>query len=625
MKAELPAAPSLPEVHGSVSTAKSTVLRRMLAFGGPAYLVSVGYMDPGNWATDLEGGARFGYQLLWVLVLSNAMAILLQTLSARLGIVAGRDLAQACRESYSRHVGRALWLLCEVAIAACDLAEVLGAAIALRLLFGIPLIAGVLVTAADTLLVLWLSRFGIRLIEAVILSLIAVVTGCFLAELFLAKPVVSEIVSGLVPRMNRESLYVAIGILGATVMPHNLYLHSALVQTRRLGRTVAERREACRYNLFDSILALNGALIVNAAILVVAAAVFFKQGIVVTQIEQAHLMLSPLLGSAIGSVLFAVALLASGQSSTLTGTFAGQIVMEGFLDLRMQPWLRRLVTRTLAIIPAVVTIYYLGDQGTFKLLILSQVILSMQLPFAVIPLIRFTDDRRRMGEFANRPWVRILAWSSAVVIVGLNLWLVVETIGQWMLETPWHAVVGGAPVLAILTLLARITLVPTAVPVRELRKSGAVVASGLPVPVYRKILVPLDHSFRDRAAIAHAAAMARLHGASLHLLHVEEGATSQLFGALSSTEEIREGEEYFQGIVQSLTDSGISAELTIEHGRSPRSVIVRKAREIQPDLIVMGAHGHRGLKDLIFGNTINAVRHHVAAPVLVVGDEPAAR
>ena len=597
----------------------------MLAFGGPAYLVSVGYMDPGNWATDLEGGARFGYQLLWVLVLSNAMAILLQTLSARLGIVAGRDLAQACRESYSRHVGRALWLLCEVAIAACDLAEVLGAAIALRLLFGIPLIAGVLVTAADTLLVLWLSRFGIRLIEAVILSLIAVVTGCFLAELFLAKPVVSEIVSGLVPRMNRESLYVAIGILGATVMPHNLYLHSALVQTRRLGRTVAERREACRYNLFDSILALNGALIVNAAILVVAAAVFFKQGIVVTQIEQAHLMLSPLLGSAIGSVLFAVALLASGQSSTLTGTFAGQIVMEGFLDLRMQPWLRRLVTRTLAIIPAVVTIYYLGDQGTFKLLILSQVILSMQLPFAVIPLIRFTDDRRRMGEFANRPWVRILAWSSAVVIVGLNLWLVVETIGQWMLETPWHAVVGGAPVLAILTLLARITLVPTAVPVRELRKSGAVVASGLPVPVYRKILVPLDHSFRDRAAIAHAAAMARLHGASLHLLHVEEGATSQLFGALSSTEEIREGEEYFQGIVQSLTDSGISAELTIEHGRSPRSVIVRKAREIQPDLIVMGAHGHRGLKDLIFGNTINAVRHHVAAPVLVVGDEPAAR
>ncbi len=625
MKAQLSAASSLPEVHGSVSTAKTTFLRRLMAFAGPAYLVSVGYMDPGNWATDLEGGARFGYQLLWVLMLSNAMAILLQTLSARLGIVAGRDLAQACRESYSRRVGYALWLLCEIAIAACDLAEVLGAAIALRLLFGIPLLAGVLVTAADTLLVLWLSRFGIRLIEAVILSLIAIVTGCFVAELFLAKPVVSEIVSGLVPRMSRESLYVAIGILGATVMPHNLYLHSALVQTRRLGRTVAERKEACWYNLLDSILALNGALIVNVSILVVAAAVFFKQGIVVTQIEQAHLMLSPLLGSAFASALFAIALLASGQSSTLTGTFAGQIVMEGFLNLRMQPWLRRLVTRMLAIIPAVATIYYLGNQGTFKLLILSQVILSMQLPFAVIPLIRLTDDRRRMGEFANRAWVRILAWSAAVVIVGLNLWLVTETIGPWMVETPWHAVAGGAPVLAILALLARITLAPIVVPVPDARNSGMLVASSLPVPVYRKILVPLDHSFRDRAAIAHAAAMARFHGASLHLLHVEEGATSQLFGAQSSTEEIRIGEEYFQGIVQSLEGAGITAALTIEHGLSPRDAIVRKAREIQPDLIVMGAHGHRGLKDLIFGNTINAVRHHVSAPVLLVGDEPAAR
>ena len=350
----------------------------MLAFAGPAYLVSVGYMDPGNWATDLEGGARFGYQLLWVLVVSNLMAILLQTLAARLGIVAGRDLAQACRESYSRRVCNALWVLCEIAIAACDLAEVLGAAIALRLLFGLPLIAGVLVTALDTLLVLWLSRYGIRLIEAVILSLIAIVTGCFLVELVWAKPAWHEMAAGLLPRINNSSLYVAIGILGATVMPHNLYLHSALVQTRRLGRTVAERREACRFNLFDSVLALNGALIVNAAILVLAAAVFFKHGILVTQIEQAQLLLTPLLGVAFAGSLFAVALLASGQSSTLTGTFAGQIVMEGFLNLRLRPWLRRLVTRALAIIPAVFTIYYFGEGGTFKLLILSQVILSMQ-------------------------------------------------------------------------------------------------------------------------------------------------------------------------------------------------------------------------------------------------------
>lgn len=594
----------------------------MLAFAGPAYLVSVGYMDPGNWATDLEGGARFGYRLLWVLLVSNLMAILLQTLSARLGIVAGRDLAQACRESYPRRVCNSLWVLCEIAISACDLAEVLGAAIALRLLFGLPLMIGVLVTALDTLLVLWLSRYGIRLIEAVILSLIAIVTGCFLVELVWARPVWREVAAGILPRLNKESLYVAIGILGATVMPHNLYLHSALVQTRRLGRSVAERREACRFNLFDSVLALNGALIVNAAILVLAAAVFFKNGILVTQIEQAQLLLTPLLGTALAGSLFAVALLASGQSSTLTGTFAGQIVMEGFLNLRLRPWLRRLVTRSLAIIPALLTIFYYGDNGTYELLILSQVILSMQLPFAVIPLIRFTNDSRRMGDFANRAWVRILAWSSAAVIIALNLWLVASTIGPWMAQTAWHALVAGPPILAVLVLLARVTFGSTTVPVPKAESSGLVVAADLPVPHYRKILVPLDHSARDRAAIAHAVAMARSHGATLHLLHVEEGVTSQLFGALSSTEEILSGEEYFGAIVQSLVASGISAELTIQHGVTPTHAIVEKAREIQPDLIVMGAHGHRGIKDVIFGNTINAVRHQVAAPVLVVGAEP---
>ena len=591
----------------------------MLAFAGPAYLVSVGYMDPGNWATDLEGGARFGYRLLWVLVVSNLMAILLQTLAARLGIVAGRDLAQACRESYSRRVCNALWVLCEIAISACDLAEVLGAAIALRLLFGLPLLVGVLVTALDTLLVLWLSRYGIRLIEAVILSLIAIVTGCFLVELVWARPVWHEMAAGILPRLNADSLYVAIGILGATVMPHNLYLHSALVQTRRLGKTVAERREACRFNLFDSVLALNGALIVNAAILVLAAAVFFKHGILVTQIEQAQLLLTPLLGMGLAGSLFAVALLASGQSSTLTGTYAGQIVMEGFLSLRLRPWLRRLVTRAIAIIPAVLTIYYLGDNGTYKLLILSQVILSMQLPFAVIPLIRFTNDSRRMGEFANRAWVRVLAWGAAALIIALNLWLVATTIGPWMAESAWHALTAGLPIAAVLALLARVTFVTTATPVAKTISTGAAVAADLPVPHYRNILVPLDHSSHDRAAIAHAVALARSHGATLHLLHVEEGVTSQLFGSLSSTEEIISGEEYFGAIVQSLAASGIAAELTIQHGLTPTNAIVRKAREIHPDLIVMGAHGHRGLKDLMFGNTINAVRHQVDAPVLVVG------
>ena len=317
-----------------------------------------------------------------------------------------------------------------------------------------------------------------------------------------------------------------------------------------------------------------------------------------------------------------MALLASGQSSTLTGTFAGQIVMEGFLNLRLRPWLRRLVTRAFAIIPAILTIFYFGDNGTYKLLILSQVILSMQLPFAVIPLIRFTSDSRRMGGFANRAWVRALAWSAAAVIIALNLWLVATTIGPWMAEAAWHALVAGPPIMAILALLAYVTFGATAVPAPKAARSGAAVAADLPMPHYRKILVPLDHSARDRAAIAHAVAMARSYGATLHLLHVEEGVTSQLFGALSSTEEILSGEEYFGGIVQSLAASGISAELTIQHGLTPTNAIVRKAREIQPDLIVMGAHGHRGVKDLIFGNTINAVRHQVAAPVLVVGGEP---
>jgi manganese transport protein len=594
----------------------------MLAFAGPAYLVSVGYMDPGNWATDLEGGATFGYKLLWVIVLSNAMAILLQTLSARLGIVAGRDLAQACRDAYPRPVCNALWVLCEIAIAACDLAEVLGAAIGLKLLFGLPLVAGVLLTALDTLLVLWLSRFGIRVIEAIILSLIAIMTGCFIVELIFARPAVGEVFSGLIPRLNGQSLYVAVGILGATVMPHNLYLHSALVQTRRIGRTSAEKRAAARFNLLDSVVALNGALIVNAAILILAAAVFFQRGIVVQQIEQAYLLLPSFLGTTLASGLFAIALLASGQSSTLTGTYAGQIVMEGFLNLRLRPWMRRLITRMLAVIPAVVAVYFYGDGATLKLLILSQVIISMQLPFAVIPLIRFTSDRRKMGEFANRASVNALSWATAVLILALNFWLVGQATFAWIAGAAWHAWIVAPLVLGMLVLLGMITFSRIAA-VASADTGAAAVAAHLPAPVYRKILVPLDHSARDRAAIAHAAAMARPHNATLYLLHIEEGATSRLFGPEASTAEVTTGAEYFHSIVDSLAQQGIHAELTVVHDRDPKDEIVRVARELEPDLIVMGAHGHRGVKDLIFGNTINGVRHAVSAPVLVVGDGPA--
>ncbi len=358
---------SLPEVHGSVGTSHTQWWRRALAFGGPAYLVSVGYMDPGNWATDLEGGARFGYSLLWVLVLSNLMALLLQTLSTRLGIVTRLDLAQACRDEYPQPVSFVLWILGEVAIVACDLAEVLGAAIGLNLLFHIPLLVGVLATAMDTLLILYFTQLGIRFIEAFVLALIAVIGGCFALEIIFAHPNTAEVLSGLVPTLNPNSLYIAVAIFGATVMPHNLYLHSALVQTRRIGSTDADREQACRFNLLDSAVALNGALFVNAAILVMAAAVFFKRGIVVTEIQQAHQLLSPLLGTTAASLLFGTALLCSGQSSTLTGTMAGQIVMEGFLRFRMQPWLRRAVTRFLAITPAALTIYLAGEAGSYKL------------------------------------------------------------------------------------------------------------------------------------------------------------------------------------------------------------------------------------------------------------------
>src|SRR5512140_150436 len=363
---------SLAEVHSSVSTLGRSVWKRLFAFAGPAYLVSVGYMDPGNWATDLEGGARFGYQLLWVLAMSNAMAILLQTLSARLGIVTRRDLAQLCRESYPKTISYSLWVLCEVAIAACDLAEVLGAAIGLNLLFHIPLLVGVLLTAADTLLLLWLQSFGIRTIEAFVLALITIIAACFCIEIFWAKPSISEMLTGLAPRLDRSTLYIAVTILGATVMPHNLYLHSALVQTRSIGNTPAAKRTACKYNLIDSVVALNGALLVNAAILVMSAAVFFKRGVVVTDIKEAHVLLAPLLGTSLAGVFFAVALLCSGQSSTLTGTLAGQVVMEGFLNFRMRPWLRRLITRSMAIVPAAITIYIAGERATLPLLLLSQ-------------------------------------------------------------------------------------------------------------------------------------------------------------------------------------------------------------------------------------------------------------
>jgi manganese transport protein len=617
---------SLADVHASVSTSRGTRWKNLLAFAGPAYLVSVGYMDPGNWATDLEGGAKFGYRLLWVLVLSNLMALLLQTLSSRLGIVTRRDLAQACRDEYPRQISHLLWILCELAIVACDLAEVLGAAIGLNLLFHLPLLMGVLVTAADTLLILWFTNKGIRVVEAFVLVLIATIGGCFAVEILLAQPSPSEVLTGLLPRLNSSSLYIAVGIFGATVMPHNLYLHSALVQTRQIGSTEFDKRRACRFNLIDSSLALNGALFVNAAILVMSAAVFFKRGIVVTEIQQAHQLLSPLLGTTAASMLFGLALLCSGQSSTLTGTLAGQIVMEGFLNFRMRPWLRRAITRFLAITPAALTIYFAGEAGSYKLLILSQVLLSLQLPFAVIPLVHFTGDRKRMGVFANGPWLKVSAWSCALIILVLNISLLWSNAAHWASESgvyrPLFLSVFAAVALSFLVMLGIVTLWPFIRRTYEpsTRLAVSVVAEPTPPFVprsYRNVLVSLDHSEADREALGNALAVAKTHGARITLLHVEEGVTSQLYGSQSSTAEIKEGQEYLANIVDSLKAENVTVDVVVKHGL-PAKEIVSTVRERQPDLLIMASHGHRGLKDLIFGTTINSVRHQVSVPLLVV-------
>jgi manganese transport protein len=430
--------PSLPEVYRSISIPRdASVWRKLLAFAGAGYMVAVGYMDPGNWATDLAGGARFGYTLLSVILLSNLMAILLQALTVKLGVVTGRDLAQACRDHYSRPVSFGLWVLCEIAIAACDLAEVIGSAIALNLLFGIPLIWGVCLTALDVLLILLLQNKGFRYLEAFVIALVITIGVCFGVELVLAQPAMGAVLGGLVPKAQIVSdpamLYIAIGILGATVMPHNLYLHSSIVQTRNVGPDDRSKKEAIKYATIDSTVALLFAFFINAAILILASATFHTSGNQgVAEIGDAYKLLTPLLGTTLASTLFALALLASGQNSTITGTLAGQIVMEGFLNIRLPPWLRRLITRLIAIVPAVIVTALYGEKGTGVLLILSQVILSLQLSFAVVPLVLFTGDRKKMGGFANGPVLTGLAWVVAVAIAGLNGYLLVRTFSAWL-------------------------------------------------------------------------------------------------------------------------------------------------------------------------------------------------
>jgi manganese transport protein len=614
---------SLEEVHGTVQTQYPKFWKRAFAFMGPAFLVSIGYMDPGNWATDLEGGSRFGYKLVWVILMSNLMAILLQTLAARLGIVTGKDLAQACRSEYPRKASFALWILGEIAIAACDLAEVLGTILGLNLLFGLPLIYGAIVTLFDTFLLLLIQRLGVRKMEAFILSLITVIAGGFIVNLFLARPEWGSVVNGLVPSLPAGSVYIILGIIGATVMPHNLYLHSSLVQTRHIYRTIDYKSKACRFNFLDSVIALNAAFFVNAAILVLAAAVFFRHGFVVTEIQQADKLLEQLLGTKIASVAFGVALLAAGQSSTLTGTLAGQIVMEGFIKIRLRPFLRRLLTRSIALIPAVVVISISGNEGTYKLLILSQVILSLQLPFAIVPLVHFTSDRLKMGTFVNKAWVKTLAWTTSAIIIGLNIKLVYDQLKEWINGGVPSAVsiisIGiAAAVFVFLVYIILLPLLRGARGWREVKPTDALaVTENIRTYPVKNIVAALGRDETDAAVVSHAISLARADKAVLTLVHVVDSALTQVYNTEVYDEHARADEEYLSGIAEELKYTGISVELMLLYGE-PVKELTNFVRDNNIDLLVMGAHGHRWIGDLLWGETVDPVRHMVRIPVLIV-------
>jgi len=652
---------SLSEVHRTVPIPSGgSWLRRLFAFAGPAYLVSVGYMDPGNWATDLAGGATFGYQLLWVLLLSNLMAVLLQSLAARLGVVTGKDLAQACRDYYPRALTIPLWLLAEVAIIACDLAEVLGAAVGLKLLFGVPILTGVMVMALDVLLLLALSRFGIRRLEAIIITLVATMGICFAIEIVLSKPAVAELLRGFVPRdadgrltlfartpdggfsilgLHKESLYIAIGILGATVMPHNIYLHSALVQTRVVGDTREAKRQAAKINLIDSVVALNAAFFVNAAILIVAAAAFHTSGNQnVASLEEAHRLLAPLLGTSLASVLFAVALLASGQASTITGTLAGQVVMEGFIRVRLQPWVRRLLSRSLAIVPAALVIGLRGEGAVDDLLVLSQVVLSLQLSFAIIPLITFTSQKSLMGDLANRAWVVVISCAVAALILALNGRLVAEVVGAWHAADPsawWLAgIVLPGIAVAVLLLLVIVLMpllqgmrwipVPAPVPMVPTRIAGAARASVSARPSRviatsgpSRVALALELGPADLPVLDQVVAMALPADVEIVLLHVAESAASRFLGTEAADQESRDDLEALEKMAGDLRSAGLKSRVLLGNG-DVKSELARMVGEVKADLLITGSHGHRFLGDLFLGATASGLRHRVSCPVLTI-------
>jgi len=617
---------SLANVHSSVKTANKTGWRKILAFIGPAYLVSVGYMDPGNWATDIAGGSAFGYSLIWVLLASNLIALLLQSLSARLGIVRGLDLAQASKNTYPRVVNFFLYILAQLAIIACDLAEIIGMAIGLQLLFDLPLIWGVSLTITDTLLMLFLMNKGMRKLELFIVSMIFIVGLSFLIEMFIVQPDVAEVAKGFIPgNLSGNALYIAIGIIGATVMPHNLYLHSSLVQTRQIVRTDEGIKTAIKFNFFDTVVALNLAFLVNAAILILAASAFFKNGYFeIAEIQDAYKLLEHIFGRT-APVLFAIALIAAGQSSTITGTLAGQIIMEGHINLRVEPWLRRLLTRVLAIIPAVFTILWYGEDGLGKLIILSQVVLSLQLGFAVIPLIHFTSDRKKMGKFAIGKWAKIGAWASASVIVALNGKLVYEQIYGWISESSgstlvWIYALVIPAVAGIVTLLLYVFLRPLLFKHKDnpifIPHGIATVISDLDAIHYHHIAITIDFSQNDTNTIRHGI-MQGGEEALYTLIHVVETAGAQYYGGEVMDHETQSDVDNINQYVIAMQKMGYNARAKVGFGVAAKS-IAKIVNEEKIDFVVMGSHGHKALKDLIFGTTVNKVRHMIDVPVLIV-------
>ena len=618
--------PSLSEVNASVDTSNKTGFwKKLFAFMGPAYLISVGYMDPGNWATDIAAGSQFGYTLLWVLLMSNLMALLLQSLSARLGIVSGRDLAQASRENYPKAINYFLYALAEIAIAACDLAEVIGMAIGLQLLFDIPLLVGVTISVLDTFILLFLLRFGIRKMEAFILTLVAIIGVSFLVEMIFAKPAVDELVKGFVPSIpNDIALYIAIGIIGATVMPHNLYLHSSLVQTRRIERDFKSLKSAIKFNIIDSAIALNLAFFVNAAILILAASAFFRSGMFqVSEIQDAHKFLQPMLGTQWAPVLFAIALIAAGQSSTVTGTLAGQIIMEGYLNLRIQPWIRRLLTRILAIVPAYLAIYYLGEAATGELLILSQVILSLQLGFAVIPLIHFVSNKNKMGEFAIGLKIKVLAWLSALIIVSLNIKLVYEELNSWLNNPQTNPLFIWILVIPILAAALLLLLYITFGPLFKKTSYIAYLPHNEFKPLeelyelkYKKIAVAVDFSSMDNKAINQAISQGGKKAEFL-LIHVVETPGALIMGDETKDMETLTDKENLNNYREKLINQGYDVIIKLGYG-NPKKAISDIVNQEKVDLVVMAAHGHRGFKDIIFGTTVDAVRHRINVPLFIV-------